>query len=137
MRPGKRRALDKSTPWGRLLDKLEQLKASIRAKVEHPFRVIKCQFGFVKVEYRGLAKNTANLMTLFALSNLWMARRRLLRGAGMSAPKQGGNAHHGPQKAANPSERVLKFGENAIHVSSDEPPSFNSRESRGCADLPW
>ena len=43
-----------------------------------PFRVIKRQFGFVKVKYRGLAKNTANLVTLFALSNLWMVRKRLL-----------------------------------------------------------
>ena len=80
MRPGKRRALDKSTPMGAVLEKLEHLKASIRAKVEHPFRVIKRQFGFARVKYRGLTKNTANLMTLFALSNLWMARRKLLNG---------------------------------------------------------
>ena len=78
MRPGKRRTLDKNSPWGKLLDKAEQLKASVRAKVEHPFRVIKCQFGFTKVRYKGLAKNTAQLMTLFALSNLWMARRQLM-----------------------------------------------------------
>ena len=80
MRPGKRRALDKDTPMGDVLDKLEHVKASIRAKVEHPFRVIKRQFGHVKVRYRGLAKNTAQLHTLFALSNLWMARHRLLQG---------------------------------------------------------
>ncbi|MEY5100422.1 MAG: hypothetical protein RJA36_3141 [Pseudomonadota bacterium] len=48
--------------------------------MEHPFRVIKRQFGYVKVRYRGLAKNAANPMALFALSNLWMARRRLLQG---------------------------------------------------------
>ena len=78
MGPGKRRALDKQTKLGALLDKAEQLKASVRAKVEHPFRVIKCQFGFTKVRYKGLAKNTAQLITLFALSNLWMARRHLL-----------------------------------------------------------
>jgi transposase, IS5 family len=78
MRPCKRRALDMSSPWGSLLDKAEQMKASVRAKVEHPFRVIKCQFGFTKVRYKGLAKNTAQLMTLFALSNLWMARRQLI-----------------------------------------------------------
>ena len=77
MRPGKRRALDKQTSMGKLVDKAEQLKASVRAKVEHPFRVIKCQFGFTKVRYKGLAKNTAQLITLFALSNLWMARRQL------------------------------------------------------------
>ena len=80
MRPGKRRALNKSSPWAGLLDKAEQLKASVRAKVEHPFRVIKCQFGFTKVRYKGLAKNTAQLVTLFALSNLWMARRHLIGG---------------------------------------------------------
>ena len=79
MRPGKRKALDKSTPMGAILDQLEQAKARIRAKVEHPFRVIKRQFGHVKVRYRGLAKNTAQLHTLFALSNLWMVRRTLLQ----------------------------------------------------------
>ncbi|MCO6062034.1 IS5/IS1182 family transposase, partial [Pseudomonas sp. MOB-449] len=45
---------------------------------EHPFRLIKCQFGYPKVSFRGLAKNTAQLVTLFALSNLWMMRKRLL-----------------------------------------------------------
>ncbi len=74
MRPGKRAALDKSKPIGAMIDEVERIKASIRAKVEHPFRVIKRQFGFVKVRYRGLKKNTAQLITLFALSNLWMAR---------------------------------------------------------------
>ena len=78
MRPGKRRALDKQSEIGALLDKAEKLKASIRAKVEHPFRIIKCQFGFAKVRYRGLAKNTAQLVTLFALGNLWMARKQLI-----------------------------------------------------------
>jgi IS5 family transposase len=62
----------------RALEKIEHDKASVRAKVEHPFRVIKRQFGLVKVRFRGLAKNTAHVITLFALSNLWMARRRLL-----------------------------------------------------------
>ncbi|MNM71643.1 Transposase DDE domain protein [compost metagenome] len=60
----------------------EQFKASVRAKVEHPFRVVKRQFGYTKVRYRGLAKNTAQMLTLFALSNLWMARRQLLPQAG-------------------------------------------------------
>jgi len=70
MMPGRRKALDKDTPMAGILEKLEKTKTSIRAKVEHPFRVIKRQFGFVKVKYRGLAKSTANLVTLFALSNL-------------------------------------------------------------------
>jgi IS5 family transposase len=65
---------------------VEHLKASLRAKVEHPFRVIKRQFGYTKVRYRGLAKNTAQLKTLFALSNLWMARRHLLAAMGEVRP---------------------------------------------------
>jgi len=64
---------------GATLDKIEQLKASIRAKVEHPFRVFKRQFGHAKVRYRGLAKNTAQLFTLFMLSNLWMVRKRFVQ----------------------------------------------------------
>ena len=78
MRPGKRKALDKSTKLGALTDEIERLKASIRAKVEHPFRVIKRQFGFTKVRYRGLKKNTAQITTLFALANQWMARCELM-----------------------------------------------------------
>ena len=60
----------------------EHFKASVRAKVEHPFRVIKRQFGYTQVRYRGLAKNTAQVLTLFALSNLWMVRRQLLPATG-------------------------------------------------------
>ena len=56
----------------------EHKKASVRAKGEHPFRVVKRQFGFVKVRFRGLAKNAAHVVTLFALSNLWMARKKLI-----------------------------------------------------------
>ena len=80
MRPGKRKQ-QKHTPWGQLTEQAEKLKASVRAKVEHPFRVIKRQFGHCKVRYRGLAKNTAQLMTLFALSNIWMVRKLLLQRA--------------------------------------------------------
>jgi len=80
MRPGKRKQ-QKQRPWGALTEQAEKLKASVRAKVEHPFRVIKRQFGHLKVRYRGLKKNTAQLITLFALSNIWMARSRLLQGA--------------------------------------------------------
>ena len=79
MRPGKRQKLDRvNNPIDALVDKIEKCKASIRAKVEHPFRVVKRQFGFVKVRYRGLKKNTLQLKTLFALSNLWMARHQLI-----------------------------------------------------------
>ena len=82
MRPGKRKALNKENAADALIDKAEKIKAGIRAKVEHPFRVIKCQFGFVKVRYRGLKKNTAQLVTLLALSNLWMVRGKLMGAQG-------------------------------------------------------
>ena len=78
MRTGKRKALNKENEADAMIDKAEKLKAGIRAKVEHPFRVVKRQFGFVKVRYRGLKKNTAQLFTLFALSNLWTVRSKLM-----------------------------------------------------------
>ena len=59
----------------------------MRAKVEHPFRVIKRQFGHVKVRYRGLKKNTQQLHTLFALSNLWMVRKVLVNSKAQVRPK--------------------------------------------------
>lgn len=83
MRPGKRKELDKENkPMDTLIDLLEKTKAGIHAKVEHPFRVIKRQFGYMKVRYRGLKKKTLQLKTLFALSNLWMARHKLMGGLG-------------------------------------------------------
>ena len=81
MMPSHRKALDKDTPMGAILDALEKTKARIRAQVEPPFRVIKCQFGHRKTRYRGLAKNTSQLLVMFALSNLWMVRKRILQGA--------------------------------------------------------
>ena len=48
-----------------------------RAKVEHPFRVIKRQFIFTKLRYRCLVKNRAQLKTLFVLCNVWMVRHEL------------------------------------------------------------
>ena len=82
MRPGLRRKLDPRKPIDAITEQIEVLKASVRAKVEHPFRVLKRQFGFTKVRYRGLAKNTAQIITLFALGNLWMARRSLMQAQG-------------------------------------------------------
>lgn len=76
MRPGKRKTLP-DTPIGRLKEQIEQIKASVRAKVEHPFHIVKNLFGMKKVRYRGLAKNTAQLYTLFGLANLLIAKRRL------------------------------------------------------------
>ncbi len=60
---------------------LEKAKAQVRAYVEHPFHILKNLFGYRKVRYRGLAKNTAQLYTLFALANLVIAKRSLLASA--------------------------------------------------------
>ena len=82
MRPGIRRKLNPFIEPEFNAEQVEKSKASVRAKVEHPFRVVKQQFGYAKARYRGLAKNTARLTMLFALSNLWMARRRVLGAQG-------------------------------------------------------
>jgi IS5 family transposase len=60
------------------LKALETAEAQIRSLVEHPFHVIKNRFGYRKVRYRGLAKNTAQLFSLFALVNLVQTKDRLL-----------------------------------------------------------
>jgi len=77
MKPSKRKLLD-GTELGRLVEQLEYAKARIRAKVEHPFHVVKNIFKHRKARYKGLAKNTAQLFSLFALSNLVLAHRLLL-----------------------------------------------------------
>ena len=77
MRPGKRKQLP-GTALGDLLEQIEHAKASIRAKVEHPFHVVKNLFRHRKTRYQGLTKNTAQLFSLFGLANLVLARRWLL-----------------------------------------------------------
>ncbi|MGS0997447.1 IS5 family transposase [Rhodanobacter sp. UC4451_H18] len=75
----------KAMPEGELKDAVkhtEHMKAAVRSKVEHPFRVVKRQFGYQKVRFKGLLKNTSQVLTLFALSNLWMARRILWASSG-------------------------------------------------------
>jgi hypothetical protein len=62
-------------------------RARVRTKVEHPFRVIKRQLGLVKVRFKGRAKNTAHVITLFALSKLWMARKKLMAMMGQVRPQ--------------------------------------------------
>ena len=78
MKPSQRKMLRKDNACDVLVNALEKLKAGIRAKVEHPFRVVKRQFGCTLVRYRALKKNTAQYVTLFALSNLWMVRSKLM-----------------------------------------------------------
>jgi IS5 family transposase len=76
MRPSKRRALPKDDS-GMLMEQYEQAKASTRAKVEHAFHVIKNLLGPRKTRYRGPAKNTSQLYTLFGLANPVRAKRWL------------------------------------------------------------
>ncbi len=73
MRPGKRRLLDREgEEW---LE--EKRRASVRAKVEHPFQIVKVRFGYAKVRYRGLFKNTQRLALLLGLANMVRAERQL------------------------------------------------------------
>ena len=73
MRPGNRRKLEPGSNEA----VMEKRKASVRAKVEHPFLYIKRHFGYAKTRYRGLAKNTLRLMTLLGFANLMRAERYL------------------------------------------------------------
>ena len=99
MRPGKRKQ-QKHTPWGALAEQAEKLKANICAKVEHRFRVIKRRIGRALVRYRGLAKNAAQLLTLFALSNIWIGQKNAYaQGSGMGAVECA-------KRAANESENT-------------------------------
>ena len=74
MRPGRRRQLERGSEEA----VEERRKASIRAKVEHPFLWMKRRFGYAKVRYRGLAKNTQRLALLLGLTNLITAERHLV-----------------------------------------------------------
>lgn len=63
---------------GKFKKQLEQVKAATRDKVDHPPRMIKCQFGGSKARYQVLAKNTCQLRVMVALSNLLMVRKQLI-----------------------------------------------------------
>ena len=71
MRPGKRRQLCPDSEEA----EIEKAKSSIRAAVEHPFRYVKCMFGYDKVRYRGLAKNEQRISLLLGFTNLLIAER--------------------------------------------------------------
>ena len=73
MKPGRRRQLEPGS--GKALE--EKRKASVRAKVEHPFLYVKRRFGYARVRYRGLAKNTQRVAMLLGLANLITAERHL------------------------------------------------------------
>jgi IS5 family transposase len=76
LRPGARRALP-DDEVGQLKRRSERVKAGLRAKVEHPFHIVKNLFKYRKTRYRGLARNTAQVLTLFGLANRVLAGWRL------------------------------------------------------------
>ncbi|MDB5907694.1 MAG: family transposase, partial [Massilia sp.] len=76
MKRARRKALP-ANKFGRMTEKLEHLKASVRSKVEHPFHVVKNAFRHRRARYRGLAKNTAQLFILFGFANLVLAGRQV------------------------------------------------------------
>ena len=76
------------------------MKASIRAKVEHPFRIIKRQFGFVKARYKGLLKNDNQLAMLFTLANLFRVDQMIRQWEKISL-KTGDNALNGERNGLN------------------------------------
>lgn len=78
MRPDKRWTLDPPKKWARLLEKAEQLKAAVRAKVAHPLHVVKSQFRHRNARCKGMAKNQGQLLSLLRLANLVIAKRSLL-----------------------------------------------------------
>jgi IS5 family transposase len=81
---GVRYRVNRRASKGRVLSayqrKINRLRSATRARGEHAFHVIKHLWGFTKVRYRGLAKNTARLFSMFALANLYLVRRRLMPG---------------------------------------------------------
>ena len=109
MRPGKRRKLEPESEEALA----ERNKASVRAKVEHPFLKVKRVFGYAKVRYRGLAKNTERLALLFGLGNLLTAEGQLTGCHGRSWPNLAGGHRKGRSKVATaPPER----NERAAHL---------------------
>jgi IS5 family transposase len=80
--PGKFWGVMRKAPKGGELhptdEHINRLIAKVRSKVGHPFRILKRQFGYIKTRYRGLAKNRAQLFSLFALGNLYLVRRQLM-----------------------------------------------------------
>jgi IS5 family transposase len=76
-----KRSKIKNLPEGKAKEKAQQHehnKASVRAKVEHAFHTLKCTFGYRRARFKGLAKNTSQIVLLFALGNLYKVRAQLM-----------------------------------------------------------
>lgn len=115
----------------KVIDKIEHLKASMRAKVEHPFRVVKQQFGYAKLRYRGLAKNTARL-TMLCVDG----KTPSVGSEGMSAPSVRQTASASTQiETIGPEIRRQVILTNPSWASACES-TARHRHGRGFADLP-
>jgi IS5 family transposase len=90
MMPGEHWALKKGKTVLALIDKLEMFKGCIRAKLQRPFRLTMYKFGCRKSRYPSLVKNKAQLITMFALSKLWMVINRKIQGPALSVRLQRG-----------------------------------------------
>ena len=132
VRPGKRRLLDPAKPTDALTEQHKRMKAGIRMRIEHPFRVLKRQFRFVKVRHRGVLKSTAQLQTMFALVNLWIGATQTAGSLGMSAPVVRQMAKLAPNTVLQARElRKTSVGRIAYQWFS-----ASDRSCLCCADLP-
>ena len=111
VRPGKRKG-QKHTPWGALKEQAGKVKANVRAKVEHPFRVIKRQFGYVKVCHRGACQEHRRAHhAVCAIQHLDGQKQAYAEGAGMSEPANRQRAATGLKTdRLRPSRRVIGTG---------------------------
>jgi hypothetical protein len=107
-------------------------KARVRAKVEHPFRILKRIFGFDKVKYRGISKNHNRLCVCFALVNLYLHRKTAGPAPGVVGPKLGIRL---PQTPTEPKYRAVPIG-----FAQKLPAHFSIRsvtvKSGTCAEVP-
>ncbi|VTN21254.1 putative transposase [Klebsiella pneumoniae] len=128
-RPGRVKTLKQHPRKNKTAINIEYMKASIRAKVEHPFRIIKRQFGFVKARYKGLLKNDNQLAMLFTLANLFRVDQ-MIRQWERSPVKTGNNARNGGKNSLN---RLIRLF--AGKKIGPDPRNFNQRVSLGRNDL--
>ncbi len=136
MRLGKSKALDPELELHKLLEKAERLKASVRAKAEHPFRVIKQQFCYDKVRCRSSEKNTARVTMLFALS-ICGYQEAHQECAGIGAPAGCQSSICKAQTALQPS--AMGANKTIAPASGELSSTIELRWNgeRGIADLPW
>ena len=132
MKPGQRRQLEPGSEEALA----EKCKASVRAKVEHPFLYVKRHFGYAKVRYRGLAKNTQRLALLLGLTNLITADRYVVAWRGRSAPKPAKPAEKRLSKAVSEPQNLYRHTVRA-RTTSDRPlTGHHIRDTLSCSEVP-